>query len=109
MGKNRLAECICDKVAEAILNGREFKLIIIIPQHPEGGFYTNDMTTAYIMHLQYQTISRGGNSLLERIRQRFPMDIELDLGGNTQVTVSRWLRCSTRLEIPSQLKMRSHM
>ena len=76
--KNRLAECIADKIAEAILAGREFKVIIIIPQHPEGGFYKDDMTTAYIMHLQYQTISRGGNSLLERILKRFPMDIDVD-------------------------------
>jgi len=70
--KNQLAQCILDKLFNAIENNQDFKVIIVLPQHPEGMYYREAVTTRYIMHLQYNTISRGGNSMLEQLHARFP-------------------------------------
>ena len=75
--KNQLAQCILDKIISAIENKREFKVIIVLPQHPEGMYYRESVTTRYIMQLQYNTISRGGKSMLEQLKEKYP-DININ-------------------------------
>jgi phospholipase D1/2 len=50
---------------------QEFKVIIIVPVHPEGGF-KNSATVRYIMGWQYKTICRGGESMVESFNRTFP-------------------------------------
>ena len=70
--KNQIAQCIVDKIIEAIENKRAFKVIILIPQHPEGPHYEESAASAMIIQQQYRSISRGGNSILEQLKSRYP-------------------------------------
>jgi len=73
-----IAEAIFLRVAAAIEAGETFRVMVVIPVHPDGPIRTL-RATQLVLHWQCATISQGGWSLLERLRRRFPALTESDL------------------------------
>jgi len=69
--ENTISKALLDKVCKAAEQGKTFKIIVIVPVHPEGG-YKDTATVRYIMGWQFKTICRGGNSMVETFARRFP-------------------------------------
>lgn len=69
--ENRIAEAILHKVFKAIDENRPFKVIIIVPVHPEGN-YKAAATVRYIMGWQFKTMCRGSKSMVKQFQQRYP-------------------------------------
>ncbi len=55
--KNSIARTILDRISNAIHRREDFKVIIVIPMHPEGDFVGSD-GPRIVMHYQYSTICR---------------------------------------------------
>eukprot|EP01102_Stenamoeba_stenopodia_P021894 TRINITY_DN8940_c0_g1_i2.p1 TRINITY_DN8940_c0_g1~~TRINITY_DN8940_c0_g1_i2.p1 ORF type:complete len:587 (+),score=110.04 TRINITY_DN8940_c0_g1_i2:45-1805(+) len=68
---NNIAEAIFERVKKAILQRETFRCILVIPCYPDGTF-KEDSSIRYIMKWQFETITRGGNSILEKLRKEFP-------------------------------------
>jgi len=66
----RLRRAIMEKRAKG-LTSPDFRVVVILPIHPEGT-YKNSAAIRYIMKWQYNTISRGGHSIIEVLQQEFP-------------------------------------
>jgi phospholipase D1/2 len=69
--ENKVAQYILDKLREKIRAKAKFRVIFLIP-HPEE---TGDVAMI-ILKWQFKTISRGGSSLLEQLKEDFP-DVDL--------------------------------
>ncbi|KAL1925650.1 uncharacterized protein VTP21DRAFT_533 [Calcarisporiella thermophila] len=70
--KNRIAEALFERIKQAETNGTKFRVIILVPLIPafESDLRSPDAgTVRTVMHWQYVSISRGGMSLIERLRQ----------------------------------------
>eukprot|EP01094_Clydonella_sp_ATCC50884_P025320 TRINITY_DN660_c1_g1_i1.p1 TRINITY_DN660_c1_g1~~TRINITY_DN660_c1_g1_i1.p1 ORF type:complete len:818 (+),score=198.65 TRINITY_DN660_c1_g1_i1:184-2454(+) len=64
--RNRIAEAILKRVTRAIESCEVFRVIVVVPVYPEGTF-KESASIRYIMKWQFETISRGGHSLLEQL------------------------------------------
>eukprot|EP00998_Keelungia_sp_KM082_P009180 NODE_534_length_1836_cov_8.582212_g526_i0.p1 GENE.NODE_534_length_1836_cov_8.582212_g526_i0~~NODE_534_length_1836_cov_8.582212_g526_i0.p1 ORF type:complete len:497 (-),score=101.96 NODE_534_length_1836_cov_8.582212_g526_i0:9-1499(-) len=65
--KNRVFSVLLEKLSEMIRAGKVFRVFIVCTQPEEvGDTYVN------LLRWQYQTLSRGGTSLVEALRERFP-------------------------------------
>lgn len=51
--ENKIAEVILAKIRQAIINGTNFKVIVLLPIHPDSNFRTV-AATRYVMKWQYQ-------------------------------------------------------
>lgn len=69
--KNKIAQAILDRIQRAIDNNEMFRVIIILPVHPEGTF-RDDAGIRYIMKWQYQTLNRSKKSLLTQLKIQNP-------------------------------------
>ena len=69
--ENQISAAILNKVRAAVREKRTFRVIVIVPVHPEGG-YKDTMTVRYIMGWQYKTVCKGGYSMVETFRREFP-------------------------------------
>lgn len=61
-----------ERIKRAHKKGEKFKVFILIPLIPafEGDLATKDAAAARtVMHFQYITISRGGNSIIEKLKE----------------------------------------
>eukprot|EP00013_Stygamoeba_regulata_P009165 CAMPEP_0177670472 /NCGR_PEP_ID=MMETSP0447-20121125/24105_1 /TAXON_ID=0 /ORGANISM="Stygamoeba regulata, Strain BSH-02190019" /LENGTH=954 /DNA_ID=CAMNT_0019177633 /DNA_START=1 /DNA_END=2865 /DNA_ORIENTATION=+ len=67
--QNRVAEAICQRVSKAIETKEPFRVVIVLPIQPAGGTWEHH-SVRFIMKWQYQTICRGGTSLLETLEAR---------------------------------------
>ncbi|ORZ23136.1 hypothetical protein BCR42DRAFT_343568 [Absidia repens] len=72
--KNKIGEAIVDRIKRAYYEKQKFKIIVVIPCAPgfEGDFASADrrsMPLRSVAHYQYMSISRGGNSILEKLHQ----------------------------------------
>ncbi|KAI9496363.1 hypothetical protein BDB00DRAFT_758785, partial [Zychaea mexicana] len=72
--ENNIGEAIVKRITRAHTEKEKFRVIIVIPAAPgfEGDFTVADkrsMALRNVAHYQYQSISRGGNSVLEKLRQ----------------------------------------
>ncbi|CAO3592755.1 unnamed protein product [Absidia cylindrospora] len=72
--KNKIGEAIVDRIKRAYYEKQKFKIIVVIPCAPgfEGDFASADrrsMPLRSVAHYQYMSISRGGNSVLEKLYQ----------------------------------------
>lgn len=54
---NSIARTILDRVTSAVFRNEPFKVIIVIPMHPEGDFVHSD-GPRNVLHYQYSTICR---------------------------------------------------
>ncbi|KAF8972879.1 hypothetical protein BGZ46_009977 [Entomortierella lignicola] len=68
--KNRIGIAIVERILRAFREGTRFRVIVVMPLMPafEADIMTSDAgTLRKVMHYQYQSICRGGHSILERI------------------------------------------
>ncbi|KAM3542439.1 hypothetical protein ARSEF1564_004657 [Beauveria bassiana] len=69
---NKIGAAIVQRIQRAHFNGERFKMWVVIPAVPgfAGDLKSNDALGARaIMKYQYNSISRGGHSIMERLRQ----------------------------------------
>ncbi|KAM3506697.1 hypothetical protein MY10362_002225 [Beauveria mimosiformis] len=69
---NKIGAAIVQRIQRAHFNGERFKMWVVIPAVPAfaGDLKSNDaLGTRAIMKYQYNSISRGGYSIIERLRQ----------------------------------------
>ncbi len=69
---NKIGAAIADRIIRAHQSGEDFKVIVIIPAVPgfAGDLHSDGaLGTRAIMEYQYNSISRGGHSILETVRK----------------------------------------
>lgn len=70
--RNKISQALVERIKRAHKKGEKYKVFILIPLIPafEGDLATKDAAAARnVMHFQYITISRGGNSIMEKLRE----------------------------------------
>ncbi|KAI9490490.1 hypothetical protein BDB00DRAFT_837407 [Zychaea mexicana] len=70
--RNKIGQALVDRIKRAHYNNEKFKVFILIPLIPafEGDLTTGDSLGARgVMHFQYISMSRGGNSICEKLRE----------------------------------------
>ncbi|GBC05685.1 hypothetical protein RclHR1_06370012 [Rhizophagus clarus] len=70
--KNRIGECIFERIKKAHENNEKFRIIVIIPLLPsfESDLNSSDAgTIRMVMHWQYMSICRGGKGILEKLSE----------------------------------------
>ncbi|KAG1441840.1 hypothetical protein G6F56_011311 [Rhizopus delemar] len=70
--RNKIAQAIVERIKRAHKKGENYKVFILIPLIPafEGDLASNNASAALnVMHFQYITISRGGYSIVEKLRE----------------------------------------
>jgi phospholipase D1/2 len=77
--KNLIGQAIVERIVRAARNNEKYKMIIVIPSVPAfAGDLRDDASlgTRAIMEFQYNSINRGGHSIMEKIAQAGfnPMD-----------------------------------
>ncbi|KAH8429511.1 uncharacterized protein LDX57_007173 [Aspergillus melleus] len=77
--QNKIGAAIVERILRAAKSGQKYKVIVVIPSVPcFAGDLSDDSTlgTRAIMEFQYNSINRGGNSIMELIAQEGhnPMD-----------------------------------
>ncbi|ORZ14534.1 hypothetical protein BCR42DRAFT_329482 [Absidia repens] len=68
--RNKIGQAIVERIKTAHAKGEKFKIFILIPLIPafEGDLASSDASAARtVMHFQYVSISRGGNSIIEKL------------------------------------------
>eukprot|EP01124_Arcella_intermedia_P031282 TRINITY_DN7024_c0_g2_i1.p1 TRINITY_DN7024_c0_g2~~TRINITY_DN7024_c0_g2_i1.p1 ORF type:complete len:446 (-),score=107.75 TRINITY_DN7024_c0_g2_i1:67-1236(-) len=75
--KNEIAKAILERIKKAIEENAKFKIIIILPVHPEGTF-KDDAGIRYVMNWQYKTINRCKTALLTQLTLMYPNLKNLD-------------------------------
>eukprot|EP01034_Spumella_vulgaris_P034559 gene34559-42628_t len=68
---NGISAAIVERILVAHSAGEAFKVIVVIPVHPNGD-YAGAMKSRVVMHYQYQTINRGVTSMFHILRKRAP-------------------------------------
>eukprot|EP01035_Chromulina_nebulosa_P020047 gene20047-26027_t len=76
MVENSIASAILERILQAVRDNEDFKVIVIIPQHPSGDI-AKSVKPRTILHYEYQTISRGEKSLLNQLRSKVPLGTDL--------------------------------
>ncbi|OQR95669.1 phospholipase D2-like [Thraustotheca clavata] len=72
---NRILEALYQRIVKAHETEKTFRIVVVLPLMPafEGAVTSKDSSSLRaVMHWQYTTICRGGNSLLERLRTKMP-------------------------------------
>ncbi|KAK6381231.1 hypothetical protein LTS17_004287 [Exophiala oligosperma] len=77
--KNLIGQALVERILRAAQNGEKYKVIVVIPAVPAfAGDLRDDASlgTRAIMEFQYNSINRGGESIMEKIAQAGfnPMD-----------------------------------
>ncbi|KIW82010.1 hypothetical protein Z517_05037 [Fonsecaea pedrosoi CBS 271.37] len=77
--KNLIGQAIVERIIRAARNNEKYKIIVVIPAVPAfAGDLRDDssLATRAIMEFQYNSINRGGHSIMEKIAQAGfnPMD-----------------------------------
>ncbi|KAI8891245.1 phospholipase D/nuclease [Backusella circina FSU 941] len=70
--RNKIAQALVERIRRAHEKGENYRVYIIIPLIPafEGDLAASESSSARsVMHFQYISISRGGNSIMERLRE----------------------------------------
>ncbi|KAI8143329.1 hypothetical protein BJV82DRAFT_612344 [Fennellomyces sp. T-0311] len=72
--KNKIGQAIVNRIIRAHKAKKKFRVIVVIPSAPgfEGDFSSPDrrsMPLRSVAHYQYMSISRGSDSVLEKLRQ----------------------------------------
>jgi hypothetical protein len=69
--QNKIVEAILERILKAHTQNEKFKIICIIPLHPNGDF-ANAMKSKVVMHYEYMTINRSPTSLFAQLKKRAP-------------------------------------
>ncbi|KAG0179127.1 hypothetical protein DFQ29_002490 [Apophysomyces sp. BC1021] len=72
--KNKIGQAIVERIKRAHRERQKFRIIVVIPCAPgfEGDFTSasgRSMPLRSVAHFQYLSISRGGNSILEKLQE----------------------------------------
>ncbi|ORX49426.1 phospholipase D/nuclease [Hesseltinella vesiculosa] len=70
--RNKIAQAIVERIKKAHRKKENFKIYVVMPLIPafEGDLASSEASAARtVMHFQYVSISRGGNSVLEKLRE----------------------------------------
>ncbi|KAG1225117.1 hypothetical protein G6F35_003596 [Rhizopus arrhizus] len=70
--RNKIAQAIVERIKRAHKNKENYKVFILIPLIPafEGDLASSNASAALnVMHFQYLTISRGGSSIVEKLKE----------------------------------------
>ncbi|KAI8097388.1 uncharacterized protein BX664DRAFT_292887 [Halteromyces radiatus] len=69
--RNKIAQALVERIIRAHEEKEKFKVFIIIPLVPafEGDLADSGSSAKSVMHFQYTSISRGGNSIIERLER----------------------------------------
>ncbi|KAI9309557.1 hypothetical protein BJ944DRAFT_154121 [Cunninghamella echinulata] len=70
--RNKIGQAIVERIKKAHNKGEKFKIFILLPLIPafEGDLASSDAAAARtVMHFQYVSISRGGNSIIEKLKE----------------------------------------
>ncbi|KAK5010879.1 hypothetical protein LTR28_007175, partial [Elasticomyces elasticus] len=68
--KNKIGAAIVERIVRAATNGEQYKMIVMMPAVPAfaGDLKHDDaLSTRAIMEFQYNSINRGGHSIMEQI------------------------------------------
>jgi phosphatidylserine/phosphatidylglycerophosphate/cardiolipin synthase-like enzyme len=68
---NGIAAALVNRILMAHTAGEAFRVVIIIPVHPNGDF-ASAKKAQVVMHYEYATINRGLTSMFEQLRRRAP-------------------------------------
>ncbi|KAK1544274.1 hypothetical protein CPAR01_04907 [Colletotrichum paranaense] len=74
---NKIGRAIVDRIIRAHQNGEDFKVVVAMPAVPAfaGDLKADDaLGTRAIMEFQYNSISRGGHSIIETLRSEGGID-----------------------------------
>ncbi len=69
--QNKIAEALVERILRAYNEKEQFRVIVIIPLHPNGDF-AGAMKSKIVMHYEYMTINRSANSLIQQLKKRAP-------------------------------------
>lgn len=69
--QNGVVNALIDRISEAFQNQQVFRVIVIIPMHPNGDF-CNALKAKCVMHYEYATINRGMHSMFGRLTRMCP-------------------------------------
>lgn len=69
--QNPIPQALVDRILRAYESKQAFKVIIIIPLHPNGDF-CDASKAKVVMHYEYTTINRGVNSMMEQLKRKAP-------------------------------------
>jgi len=64
--KNKIVQALADKITECMRQNRTFRVIILLPNWPEGSL-TKDMDVQVLMYWELMTAVHGPTSLLNRV------------------------------------------
>ncbi|KAL1408303.1 hypothetical protein Q8F55_005109 [Vanrija albida] len=93
--ENQFCAALVERILSAAKDGRKFKIYVLIPEVPAfpGNIQTNAGLKA-IMEAQYRSINRGGQSILERVKEE---------GVNPDDYITFWnLRSFDRINSPAE-------
>jgi len=68
---NKIPNAIVERILRAHSQREAFRVIIIIPVHPNGD-YSHAMKAKVVMHYEYATINRGLESMFNQLKFRAP-------------------------------------
>eukprot|EP01117_Protostelium_nocturnum_P008285 TRINITY_DN2958_c0_g3_i2.p1 TRINITY_DN2958_c0_g3~~TRINITY_DN2958_c0_g3_i2.p1 ORF type:complete len:1587 (-),score=640.24 TRINITY_DN2958_c0_g3_i2:186-4946(-) len=69
---NKIGWALYKRIVRAAKKGEKFRVVVVMPAFPTGGSWKNTMAVQYVMKWEYETINRGGHSIMERLKKRFP-------------------------------------
>lgn len=69
--QNTVAATLLERLITAAKNNEDFRVIVVIPQHPNGDV-ANSVKPRIILNFQLFTICRGPNSLIEKLKSEVP-------------------------------------
>lgn len=69
--KNHIVDALVTRILRAYQHKEAFKVIIIIPLHPNGDFLSS-LKSKIVMYYEYLTICRDQGSLFERLKREAP-------------------------------------
>ncbi|KAI8640960.1 hypothetical protein BD408DRAFT_444667 [Parasitella parasitica] len=70
--RNKIAQALVERIRRAHDKGEKFRVYVVIPLVPafEGDLASSEASSARtVMHFQYVTISRGGNSIIQKLNE----------------------------------------
>ncbi|KAK4519852.1 60S ribosomal protein L21A [Mucor velutinosus] len=70
--RNKIAQALVERIRRAHGRGEKFRVYVVIPLVPafEGDLASSEASSARtVMHFQYVTISRGGSSIVEKLKE----------------------------------------
>lgn len=66
-----IPNAILQRLVLAYQQNRKFRVIVVLPQHPDGDF-VNNMNPRFVLSYQQRTMYKGSQSLIQEFKQMCP-------------------------------------